>query len=418
MSEFKGLDYGDLDDPVATLEEDDGPRHGVPEEPGVFFGDEVDPDEDGQPDSDAGETDGGDDGDGVDDEDGIIEPAMLFTREEAIFEAIVTNTSGNTAFIAGFIDFNDDGILDEATEMVTTSIDGSGTVQLVFDVPLDAVINDDLAVRFRIGTVQSEVESSTGFAMDGEVEDYYVRVKGVDFGDLDDPYETVYDEDGPRHGIPEEPEVFLGMAPDPETDGQPDPDAGETGNGDGTDEDGIVEPVMLFQGEEAIFTATASNLGDEDAYLYAFADWNADGAFDGPNEVVSVTIPAGTDAGSFPLTFTVPMDAVINTDLGVRFRIGSIEDEVSSPTGFAMDGEVEDYEVRVKGLDYGDLQDLTAGVDVGEYETIFDNDGPRHGVAETPELFFGSIVDVDEDGQPDPSAGEDGSGGDDSDESR
>ena len=84
----------------------------------------------------------------------FIEPAMLFAGEEAIFEATVTNTSGSTAFIAGFIDFNDDDILDEATEMVTASIDGSGTVQLVFDVPLDAVINDDLAVRFRIGTVQ------------------------------------------------------------------------------------------------------------------------------------------------------------------------------------------------------------------------------------------------------------------------
>ena len=191
------------------------------------------------------------------------------------------------------------------------------------------------------------------------------------------------------------------MAPDPETDGQPDPDAGETGNGDGTDEDGIVEPVMLFQGEEAIFTATATNETDEDAYLYAFADWNADGAFDGPNEVVSVTIPANTTAGSFPLTFDVPIDATINTDLGVRFRIGSIEEEVNDPTGFAMDGEVEDYEVRVKGLDYGDLPDLTAGVDVGEYETIFDNDGARHGVEEMPEVFFGESVDTDEDGQPD-----------------
>ena len=36
----------------------------MPEDPEVFFGEEVDPDDDGQPDSDAGETDGGDDGDG------------------------------------------------------------------------------------------------------------------------------------------------------------------------------------------------------------------------------------------------------------------------------------------------------------------------------------------------------------------
>ena len=276
----KGLDYGDLDSPVATEEGDDGPRHGVSEEPEVFFGSTVDVEPDGQPDPDAGETGAGDGAD----EDGIVEPAMLFAGEVAIFEATITNTSGNTAFIAGFVDFNDDGILDPTTEMVTTSLDGSGTVQLVFDVPLDAVINDDLAVRFRIGTVQSEIESPTGFAMDGEVEDYEVRVKGVDFGDLDDPYATLDEDDGPRHGVAEEPEIFLGSAPDPEVDGQPDPDAGETGAGDGTDEDGIVEPVMLFQGEEATFVATASNLTNEDAYLYAYADWNEDGAFDGPTK--------------------------------------------------------------------------------------------------------------------------------------
>ena len=51
--------------------------------------------------------------------------------------------------------------------------------------------------------------------MDGEVEDYYVRVKGVDFGDLDDPYETLDEDNGPRHGIPEEPEDLLGYGTRP-----------------------------------------------------------------------------------------------------------------------------------------------------------------------------------------------------------
>ena len=196
MVRVKGLDYGDLDDPVATEEGEDGPRHGVPEDPEVHFGELVDTDDDGQGDPDAE----GDDNDGTDDEDGITPPNMLFTGEAATFAVAVTNETGGPVYVAGFIDWNNDGTLDPATEMVTATVNGTETIDLVFDVPLDAVINMDLATRFRVGTVQSEVESSTGFAMDGEVEDYLVTIKGVDFGDLDDPIATEYDEDGPRHG--------------------------------------------------------------------------------------------------------------------------------------------------------------------------------------------------------------------------
>ena len=63
-----------------------------------------------------------------------------------------------------------------------------------------------------------------------------------------------------------------------------------------------------------------------------------------------------------------------------------------------MDGEVEDYLVRVKGLDYGDLP--------ASYATLEANDGPRHGIAETPRTYLGAGVDVEPNGQPDSDAGE------------
>jgi uncharacterized repeat protein (TIGR01451 family) len=406
----KGLDFGDLPDGYPTTDNDNGARHGQPEDPQIFFGGEPDVEEDGQPDEDAGEVAGGDEAD----EDGIVEPAMLFRGEEARFKVNVTNNTGQTAFIYGFIDWNNNDVFDGGAEVASATIDGSGMTELVFQVPLDAAINTDLGARFRIGTVQDEVDDPTGFAMDGEVEDYLIRVKGLDFGDLED-YPTTDAEDGPRHGVSEDPTVFLGGQPDVEGDGQPDEDAGEIDGGDEGDEDGIVEPAMIFRGEKATFTATASNGSGTTAYLYAFADWNGDGDFDDENEITGVEVPNGSVDEEFMLMFEVPEEAVINTDLGVRFRIGTVEEEVSKPTGFAMDGEVEDYEVRVKGLDYGDLPDLLPGVSTGDYQTIDENEGPRHGVPEDPQVFFGDIVDVDDDGQPDLGAGEDGTDGDDGD---
>ncbi|MBK9490236.1 MAG: hypothetical protein IPO07_16770 [Haliscomenobacter sp.] len=281
----KALDYGDLPAPYLTTEVQDGPRHAVAPTPELYLGTVVDIDPDGQPDADAGETDGGDDGDstGGDDEDGVIEPAMIFRGETAAFQVAVVNKTANTAYVYGYVDWNDNGVFDAGNgeiQFSTVAANTSATVTLTFNVPLgaSAVINNDLGARFRVGTVQDEVDQATGFAMNGEVEDYLVRVKGLDFGDLPTPpYATQDGVDGPRHGVSEDPKVYLGTKPDVELDGQPDPNAGETGNGDGADENGVVEPAMLFQGEEAKFTVNV--VTNTTAYLYGYIDWNKDGEF-------------------------------------------------------------------------------------------------------------------------------------------
>ena len=219
----------------------------------------------------------------------------------------------------------------------------------------------DLGARFRIGTVENEVNTANGLASDGEVEDYMVQVKPLDFGDLNDltagsgtgDYQTTYSNDGPRHGLPLIPtnaQIFLGGGVDAEADGQPDINAGATGNGDGADEDGVIIPSMFFRGEQADFTISVTT--NTTAYIYGYIDWNNDGLFTGPEEVQNTSTAT---SGNVMLTFNVPLNAIINTDLGARFRIGSVEDEVDQANGFAMDGEVEDYLIKIKGLDFGDL---------------------------------------------------------------
>ncbi|MBK9490235.1 MAG: hypothetical protein IPO07_16765 [Haliscomenobacter sp.] len=171
--------------------------------------------------------------------------------------------------------------MDGNGEVQSATVAATGAVVLTFNVPLGATINTDLGARFRIGTVQDQVDSPIGFAMDGEVEDYLVRVKGLDYGDLPASYPTNEANDGPRHGVAEIPTTYLGGGVDPDPDGQPSSDAGEVAGGDdgdgNDDETGVVEPSMIFRGEQASFTVNVTT--NTTAYVYGYIDWNNDDDF-------------------------------------------------------------------------------------------------------------------------------------------
>ncbi|MEZ4992307.1 MAG: GEVED domain-containing protein [Saprospiraceae bacterium] len=413
LVEIKPLDFGDLPPayPITTYA-DNGARHGIPEEELLFIGTSVDEELEGIASISAGEEDGGDDGDGDDDEDGVVEPAMIFQGEEAAFTVSITNNTGQTAKVVGFADWNNNGQFDTDPEFGEIAVGeaGAGTteVSLSFQVPLDAVVYTALGARFRVSTDPALMDdmSPDGFLMDGEVEDYVVEVKPLDFGDLPEDYLSLYDEDGPRHGLPESPAVFFGMLVDMDGDGQEDFQAEGDDNDEADDEDGVALPPMLFQGETATFTLTATNNTEETAKIVGWVDWNADNTFDNATEMVFTTLEGMLANEPIELTFDVPLDAVPATDLGARFRISTDGDFMMdmSSEGFAMDGEVEDYLVRVKPLDFGDLPDL--------FIVNYDEDGPRHGLPELPLVYIGGGVDQDPDGQPSPSAGEENDGDD------
>lgn len=90
------------------------------------------------------------------------------------------------------------------------------------------------------------------------------------------------------------------------------------------------------------FTASVSavNTTGGNAYLVGYLDLNGDGDFTDPHEQSStVVLPS---SGTYPVSFTGLPTNIINERM-IRFRLSSNQAQAESPTGFAIDGEVEDY---------------------------------------------------------------------------
>jgi hypothetical protein len=80
-----------------------------------------------------------------------------------------------------------------------------------------------------------------------------------------------------------------------------------------------------------------------DAILDGWIDFNADGDWKDTGERVfdRRTVSSGTNT----LSFMVPQTAVIGSTTVARFRLSS--SGTAEPTGSAVDGEVEDYKIRI-----------------------------------------------------------------------
>ena len=170
----------------------------------------------------------------------------------------------------------------------------------------------------------------------------------IDLGDLpdansgttEDNYETLLSNNGPSHVIVDD--LFLGATVDAETDGQPDGNA----FGDGVDEDGLtIFPTLdIVSGNTIRLPLAITNGTGNTAYFEAWIDWNGDGDFDDPNEIV-----ANLDDGSsgFPsyLSITIPSNAKTGSLLGVRLRLSNTDG--LTPYGPANSGEIEDFLIGV-----------------------------------------------------------------------
>ena len=166
---------------------------------------------------------------------------------------------------------------------------------------------------------------------------------GLDYGDAPDPtYPTLLANDGARHGT--QTTLWLGAGVDSDFDGQP--DATATGdNADGNDdENGVTFAGSLAQGRAVSVTITASQAGLVDAWI----DFDKSGGW-GAGEQFLVSEPVL--AGDNFVTLDVPADAVAG-DTFARFRISSTGG--LAPTGAAVDGEVEDYQVTIEAARYSD----------------------------------------------------------------
>jgi uncharacterized repeat protein (TIGR01451 family) len=322
------LDFGDVPDPTyPTLVASNGARHVID---GVtYLGAGVDADPDGQPSLHAN----GDDNDAQgDDEDGI----SFITWPVAGQLCTIRVTASTVGMVSGWIDFNADGDWADAGEQIFTDVAvTAGVNNLDYAIPITAATGVDTYARFRFSTTGGL--SFEGLASDGEVEDYKMGIFALDFGDAPDPtYPTLDAGDGARHIIAGG--LHLGASVDHEADGHPSALADGDDLDGADDEDGVVFASGLGRGLDASLEVTASAAG----LLNAFVDFNADGDWTDPGEQVFTdrALVAGTNS----LSFAVPSGATLGTTFA-RFRLDTVGG--LSPSGYATDGEVEDYLVEI-----------------------------------------------------------------------
>lgn len=186
------LDYGDLPDSYSTVAASNGPSHEITaynataHTSSLMLGSLIDSETDGV----VGGLADGDNLADVNDEDAITQfPVLVLGQTNYSVTFPVTNTTGATATVKGWIDFNRDGAFGAGEEATQTVADGGTSVTLTWPSFTAAATAGTVYARFRIASVASEITSPTGTANSGEVEDYRlfigVTVAGTVFNDAD-----------------------------------------------------------------------------------------------------------------------------------------------------------------------------------------------------------------------------------------
>ena len=402
----EALDFGDAPDaPFPTLLVNDGARHVVV--PGIYLGALIDSEPDGQPDASAT----GDDLANLADEDGVAFLNNWVAGQVATVQ-VVAATSG---IVSAWVDFDLNGSWGDFGENVLAGMPVvAGTNVMAVSVPASSSSGATFA-RFRFTTLPVAM-TYTGLVANGEVEDYALILQpaaeeAYDFGDADDSplapiYPTLLVNNGARHVVV--PGVFLGATVDVEPDGQPDGTAtGDDNNPPAglNDEDGVGLPPVLVAGATVPVPVVASVPG----FLNAWIDWNGNGTWSDPGEQVFTNQPLAP--GPNPLLLSAPLPPVFASGgPQSRWRFTTYPPAAPAYTGAETDGEVEDYEVLLQVLDFGDAPDPA-------YPSWLANDGARHLIPTAPVYYLGATApDLDPDGQPTAAAdGDDLAGIDDED---
>lgn len=402
-----GLDFGDAPDSYGTDRtlsgsEGIGPSHAIL---GTLYigSDAPDVESDGIPSLLAS----GDDTSGIDDEGGYFVAPIGLTDTSYSLNVNLVNNTGIDANLIGWLDFEADGDFTGPGEGVSVSVPSVGATTAVLSWPsFTAIPASQTFLRLRL-TTDAGITTSTpgGAAFNGEVEDRIVVVGQLDFGDAPDSYSTDstagnsgggFDGVGPSHALSGN--LYIGDAPDGETDGQ----ASAAATGDGSDEDNsfvTTPPLMTPANQEYSLDVVVTNSSGEEAELVGWIDFDLNGFFD-TDEAASVTV--ADSATSATLTWnSIPAD-ITTGDSFLRLRLTSDPRiatgvaSTSSPKGVAANGEVEDHSFSISiAYDYGDAPD-SYGTDSTNGGEGF---GPRHIVS--PVLFIGpSAADAEADGQP------------------
>jgi hypothetical protein len=170
------LDWGDAPEGSAgpplypTTLARNGARHTIVQ--GLFLGQRVDAEANGQPDP----TATGDDINGGPDEDGVTFTSAISPGGNATVDVVAAGAAPpGQAFLYAWVDFNQDADWADPGEQIFTAVPlVNGVNSLAFAVPAGAKTGFTFA-RFRY-TRQSSLLSFVGAAQDGEVEDYRISI--------------------------------------------------------------------------------------------------------------------------------------------------------------------------------------------------------------------------------------------------
>jgi hypothetical protein len=395
------LDFGDAPEIPGTIWmypttlANNGAHHQINSE--VYLGYKLDAEADGQPTMMAD----GDDMNDIDDEDGVMLPPSVLPGS-VVNITVVASVDG---YLDAWMDFNANGNWTDAGEHIfMNQFLTAGANVLNFTIPATAATGQTYT-RFRFRTMSGSI-SFDGPVADGEVEDYPILVDkpqsdNLDFGDAPDDaagmylYNTLLANDGARHVI--NPDIFLGYKIDGEPDGQPSMNA----DGDdtdllypslGDDEDGITLPPSVTPGQVVNVDVVASVSG----YLDAWMDFNLDGDWNEADEhiFISQAVPGGLSTHSF----MIPATATPGQSY-LRFRFRDYPGPLSYK-GLAQNGEVEDYKIIINQPPTGEMDfgDAPEEVTLYNYPTTLAMNGARHII--NPDIFLGSKIDAEPDGQP------------------
>lgn len=389
------LDFGDAPNQYKTINADDGPSHLVASD--IYLGSRVDAEFDAVPNSSATADDIV--GPLIDDEDGVVDARRdltLTSDQVPIVEVNVTNDTDFVAKLFGWIDSDGNGSFDE-DEKASFDVE-PGTIAQMVPLTFPAVPEGFSGVtyaRFRLST-DAAAAAPTGYADDGEVEDYQVTIVNQDFGDAPKSYGTRASDGGAAHLY--DSRLRIGSQVDLDLDGIPSPNAGADDKiGRVDDEDGLLKPLMLIPGVTTeVKVLVTNNLPNVTARLYGWIDVDQSGSFDSlgdSSELRWKDVPPGTT--SVTLKFPPVSDEAVGTTFA-RFRLTT--DLGIGPTGFASDGEVEDYPASIVRYDFGDAPDQSWANEAANYNTLEKHEGPFHLIDKN--LRLGATIDVESDGQP------------------
>lgn len=158
-------DFGDAPDTFGTLLASNGARHQIVT--GFYLGAGIDADSDGHPNAAAA----GDDAAETGDEDGV----QFLTKLTVCKTAVIKVTASMAGKLDAWFDWNSDGDWNDAGEQLFASQTlHAGSNLLQFTVPCDAEAFAPVYTRFRFSSAGGL--TSTGLAIDGEVEDYLVEI--------------------------------------------------------------------------------------------------------------------------------------------------------------------------------------------------------------------------------------------------